>query len=413
MTEQYVCAFRGRRDAYQVPLALAETGRLDLFITDIYAGPWVHSVTRFVPASVRVKVRSRCEPGIPANRVHSLWATTALEHLRHRLGCEQLVTFNKLDRYFALAAAQRARQTRSDLLLYSSYAWEAFTARYGHTPRKVLFQYHPHPVLERRLLEEDSARYPRVGELHFGAQPGVMAGAAWEREHDAWKHADLVLCASTFTKQSLLEVGADENKIHVVPYGVEVPPAVESQLSGEGFNVLFVGTGSQRKGLHHLLLAWQRATLPAASKLSLVCRTIDPEIEQTALQVPGVEIIRGVDGATLSRLYRSSSLFVMPSLVEGFGQVYLEALSHGCPVLGTSNTGLPDLGGEADGIFVVSPGLIEELSGKLESLSRLLSPGREVRRSALACARRSSWQSFRRGLLQQLGHSVSPLCSAI
>jgi len=411
MTEQYVCAFRGRRDSYQAPLALAETGQLDLFITDIYAGPWVRSAIRFVPASVRAKLKSRCDPGIPTNRVHSLWATTALEHMRHRLGYERMVTFDKLDRRFALAAARRARQMRSHLFLYSSYAWEAFTARYAHTPRKVLFQYHPHPALERRLLEEDSARYPRVGELYLGAHPGVMSGVDGQRESDAWKHADLIFCASTFTKRSLLEVGADENKIHVVPYGVEVSPALESQPSGEAFKVLLVGTGSQRKGLHHLLLAWQRAKLPASSKLTLVCRTIEPEIEHMAAHVPGVEIIRGVKGAELSRLYFTSSLFVMPSLVEGFGQVYLEALAHGCPVLGTSNTGLPDLGGEADGIFVVSAGRIEELAGKLESLSRLLSPGREIRRAAHACARRFSWQAFRTGLLQRLGNSVSPLCS--
>ena len=32
----YVCAFRGRRDNYQVPLTLAEAGQLDRFITDAY-----------------------------------------------------------------------------------------------------------------------------------------------------------------------------------------------------------------------------------------------------------------------------------------------------------------------------------------------------------------------------------------
>jgi hypothetical protein len=34
---QYICAFRGRRDNYQVPLALAEKGLLKQIITDFYA----------------------------------------------------------------------------------------------------------------------------------------------------------------------------------------------------------------------------------------------------------------------------------------------------------------------------------------------------------------------------------------
>ena len=46
----------------------------------------------------------------------------------------------------------------------------------------------------------------------------------------------------------------------------------------------------------------------------------------------------------------------MPSLVEGFGQVYLEALAEGTPILGTKNTALPDLGGEEDGVFLATAG---------------------------------------------------------
>jgi glycosyltransferase involved in cell wall biosynthesis len=95
----------------------------------------------------------------------------------------------------------------------------------------------------------------------------------------------------------------------------------------------------------------------------------------------------------------------MPSLVEGFGQVYLEALAHGCPVLGTSNSGLPDLGSEADGIFLVSPGHVEELSEQLERLSQLLPSDHKIRRAAHACAGRFTWQAFRMRVRQKLVNS--------
>ena len=78
----------------------------------------------------------------------------------------------------------------------------------------------------------------------------------------------------------------------------------------------------------------------------------------------------------------------MPSLVEGFGQVYLEALAQGCPVLGTSNTGLPDLGDEVDGIFVTPPGRVEELRAQLEHLARTLPTRRGLRSAARLCASR-------------------------
>ena len=139
--EQYVCAFRGRRDSYQAPLALAEAGMLDQFITDAYAMPWVTAAAQFAPQPIRTKAAFRSETGIPAERVRCLWGTTILEHMRHRMGCSPSVTFAKLDQHFSRAAAARAKRTRTHLFLYSPYAWEAFSTRYRHAPRKVLFQY--------------------------------------------------------------------------------------------------------------------------------------------------------------------------------------------------------------------------------------------------------------------------------
>src|SRR6185436_4412 len=107
--------------------------------------------------------------------------------------------------------------------------------------------------------------------------------------------------------------------------------------------------------------------------------------------IPGVQITRGLSAADLQAAYARSSLFVMPSLVEGFGQVYLEALAQGCPVLGTANTALPDLGSESDGIFLVQPCNVDELIAKLEQLSRALPQSAEVRRAARASAARFTW----------------------
>ncbi len=399
---RFVCAFRGRRDSYQAPLALADAGMLDQFITDAYAQPWLRVVSKFAPSSVRAKVGLRAEPGIPSERVRCLWGTTALEHLRHRLGCAPMITFNKLDRHFSRAAARRAAQTRSHLFLYSPYAWEAFTARYTHTPQKVLFQYHPHTDMERRLLDEDGARHPGVGESFFGARHGQVPEALAIRDRDAWKHADLIFCASSFTKRSLLEAGADETKCHVVPYGIEVPAGVEGETPAGAFHAVFVGSGGQRKGLHHLLRAWRKAKLPTSSKLTLVCRVIDRAIEQLVRTTPRVKLVRGVSTTELNRLYAASSLFIMPSLAEGFGQVYLEALAQGCPVLGTANTCLPDLGGEQDGIFLVTPGDIEELTAKLERLGCSLQGNRDIRTAARICAGKFTWPAFRQGVRQAL-----------
>jgi glycosyltransferase involved in cell wall biosynthesis len=389
---RYICAFRGRRDGYQVPLALAEAALLDQFVTDAYALPWVRRLARVAPAEWRRKLEFRFQPGIPPERVRCLWATTAVEHARHRLGIAPMRTFRALDRRFSLAAAERAARSRADLFLYSPYAWEAFATRYAHAPRKVLFQFHPHPAAEQRILASDRDRFPRFGEAIDDPAP---------RELDAWRHADLIFCASAFTRDSLLEAGADERRCRIVPYGIE-PSSAPNGAAPDALSAVFVGSGGQRKGLHHLLLAWARAALPASSRLTLVCRTMEQEMRALADTTPRVEVVAGLPRAELDALYARSALFVMPSLVEGFGQVYLEALAQGCPVLGTANTGLPELGGEADGIFRVPPADVEALAGRLEALASSLPGDGRIRAAARACASRFTWPGFRERIRREL-----------
>ena len=395
---EYVCAFRGRRDNYQVPLALAESGRLDTFITDLYATSTIQRLAQYLPSPWDEKLEGRHDPRLLSDQVECLWGTTALEWIRHALRMSAAQTYANLDAKYAEAAADRARDSQSHLLLYTPYAWEAFRASYPHSPRRVLFQYHPHAAFERRILREDALRFPdldfdRAGRADTGSS---LTADQQQRTEDAWKHADFILCASSFTQATLEEAGADPSSCIVIPYGVSLPEDPEETVDPESsFHVLFVGSGTQRKGLHHLLRAWSNATLPSSSHLTLVCRVIDPALKRLAFATPRTTLRRGVSFETLLSLYRKSSLFAMPSLIEGFGQVYLEALSQGCPVLGTPHTCLPDVGTEEEGIFTVEPGNTGALVTCIEELASVLPENLSLRRRARSRARRFSWSRFR------------------
>ncbi len=406
LMKKYVCAFRGRRDSYQVPLALAEGGLLDQFITDAYASSSIRILARFLSERFREKVASRRVDGIPIERVRCLWLTMFAEHLRHHLGCARARTFAEFDTRFSKAAAQRATKSRSDLFLYSPYAWEAFTASYPHSPRRILFQYHPHYDTEQRILKQDAQRFPSVGESFSMGPVGQLPEELLRRERDVWRHADLIICASSFTRYSLIKAGCSETQCRVIPYGVELPNRFAARRPKE-LRVLFVGSGVQRKGLHHLLYAWRQARLPASSKLVIVCRVMDRGIESIAANTPRIELHQHVSRTRLNELYEQSLFFVMPSLCEGFGQVYLEALAHGCPVLGTPNTGLPDVGDENDGVFCVEAANVSALASKLEILVQVLQNNTEVVIKARACAARHSWDLFRSALRDSLQFNKS------
>jgi glycosyltransferase involved in cell wall biosynthesis len=87
----------------------------------------------------------------------------------------------------------------------------------------------------------------------------------------------------------------------------------------------------------------------------------------------------------LANLYRSASLFVYPSLYEGFGIPLLEAFNSGCPVLASNTTSIPEVG--AEGAVYFSPNNSNELVEKMsmilkdDSLQNSLSQKGKIRAS--------------------------------
>lgn len=394
----YVCAFRGRRDYYQLPIALEEGGLLDQFVTDAYYEQPLRRFDRVLPELLGSKLRFRFDAAIPDEKISCLWASAVRECASNALNRPRWRTYARVDADISRAAAERARCAQADLLLYTPYAWEAFTASYRHSPKRILFQFHPHPEFEREILAKDAAMYP-IFSYSYEEEAGADAPAEIKRRNrDPWRYADLILCASTFTKNSLVAAGADSEKCVIVPYGIDIVGPLTIGPSLDSFRPVYVGSGTQRKGLHLLLMAWGAARLPPDSLLTVVCRSIDPGVEDIALNTPRVRLLRGVSGPKLRDLYRSSSLFAMPSLVEGFGQVYLEALAEGCPVLGTANTCLPDLEGSSRVVFEVEPHSVDDLVATLETLSRELPGDKGRREEARTCAAQWTWARFRQGV---------------
>jgi glycosyltransferase involved in cell wall biosynthesis len=406
---RFVTAFAGRRDAYQVPLALAEADLLDLFIADFYL-PRALAGMAARKRSLAEKVAARRCPQLPDARVRSQWTTAIFDAVAGRLGLPAKQRWAIGDRRLSQAAARRAAQTESHLLLYEPYAWEAFTASYPHRPLKVLFHFHPHPQLEAEILAADAAAFPPPAGDWTSVDGGLTESVPGARRpQDSWRHADLIVCASSFTRRSLVHAGADPQKCRVIPYGIEEMAAPETSPRPDTFDVLFVGSGRQRKGLHHLLAAWKSANLPASASLTLVCRDLDPQmiplIERAG---PGVRRLEGVSAQELASLYARSHLLVLPSLVEGFGYVCLEALARGCPVAGTSHTSVADLGGEKDGLFLLPVGNPDAQAAFLTTASARAADLLALREAAKKCARRFTCQRFRGELVRALKELLPP-----
>jgi glycosyltransferase involved in cell wall biosynthesis len=98
---------------------------------------------------------------------------------------------------------------------------------------------------------------------------------------------------------------------------------------------------------------------------------------------------------TLAVLYQLASVFVFPSLYEGFGLPPLEAMYHGTPVVTSNVSSLPEV--VADAAMLVDPYSPESIA---DGMRRVLTDEHLrafLRERGMARAREFSWeQSVRR-----------------
>jgi glycosyltransferase involved in cell wall biosynthesis len=103
-----------------------------------------------------------------------------------------------------------------------------------------------------------------------------------------------------------------------------------------------------------------------------------------------VHFLGYVSDEQLLALYTKSTLFIYPSLFEGFGLPVLEAMAAGCPVITSNLSSLPEVAGQA--AMLVDPHNVEEVAASIEIVCNNLSYANELRDKGRERASRFSWK---------------------
>jgi glycosyltransferase involved in cell wall biosynthesis len=235
-----------------------------------------------------------------------------------------------------------------------------------------------------------SAEYRRLGAPWAGpARPSPQLLAELPR-------ADFHIAQSAFAERSLIEHGVEPGRIFRMPLGVDASrfrPREGSRAPGP-FRALFAGHMSVRKGVHHLIAAWQAAALGEA-ELVLVGVAKDRYIlDLVARQPAGIRYLGFVPYARLHEIYQSADVFVFPSLAEGGVYVIYEALACGVPCIVSANAG----SAVRDGMegFVLPVGDIEGIAERLRQLAQDSDLRHRMALAARARAERFAWPEFYR-----------------
>lgn len=138
----------------------------------------------------------------------------------------------------------------------------------------------------------------------------------------------------------------------------------------------------KEKGLINLIQAFSKIS-PRYSNLKLLLAVGKPpdnlaeEFEQSLNMLRGYLILNNVDDKTVIKMfkldemadvYQQSDIFALPSENETFGQVFIESMSCGTPVIGTKTGGIPEIISDRLNGYLIPPNDSSVLAQSIEEL---------------------------------------------
>lgn len=216
----------------------------------------------------------------------------------------------------------------------------------------------------------------------------------------AIKSSEKVITDTAFVKKQIEQRYRrhDQDVLAIHLGSAEFNTAGDSEPPVKAPYILYVGNAYPFKNLDALVGAFALAVKKVPSlKLALVGPS-DTFYDQLTDRVrkqglsEAVVFLGRVKDEQLTALYKNASLYVFPSLSEGFGLPGLEAMSHGLPVLAANASCLPEIYGGAAVYF--DPRDINDLASKITDLLSHPKKLDELRQAGYEQAKKYSWRQM-------------------
>lgn len=243
------------------------------------------------------------------------------------------------------------------------------------------------------------------------------------------RKADRIITFSENSKKDIMKLlGIPEKKIEVIYLSADprFGPVRDRQAIAKIMGrysvrekfILYLGGFAGHKNIERLVRAFYEFSLSSDDKWQLVLAGKLPDekienaddwtINEPVRKIRSLVAKLGLDAKViftgfvpeedLPTLYSAASVFVFPSLYEGFGLPPLEAMACGTPVVASNTSSLPEVIGDAG--VLVNPFSIDEIVGAMRSVFEKKSQQREMSCKGVERARRFSWEETARKTLK-------------
>ncbi len=169
------------------------------------------------------------------------------------------------------------------------------------------------------------------------------------------------------------------------------------------FTILYVGRIAKEKGVDVLIEAYNALSSRMRQDTQLLLVGGGPLLPQMKRdnRDPSVHYYGFVEGEALHQIYAAADLFVFPSVTETFGNVVLEAMASGTPVIGAAAGGVGEIIAHEQTGLLCTPGDAESFSRAISTLIEDATLRERLAQAGLQHAREQTWESIHAGLLEQ------------
>ncbi|WP_375431138.1 glycosyltransferase family 4 protein [uncultured Friedmanniella sp.] len=208
-------------------------------------------------------------------------------------------------------------------------------------------------------------RFGPEGVPHFRTISRRRLDALRRRQDHIYASAAMLLPMSRWLRDHLVAGGVPIERLRVVNPGSTAVPAVGAPVmprrAGIERKLLFVGRDFDTKGGPQVVAAFARLRQQLGAQIRLT--VAGPDVWPLRGDIPdGVTFLGKVPHPRVGELMDEADLLVMPSLMEGFGIVFAEALSRGLPCIGRDACAMPEIIDPVSGGRLVTSNSVDELA---------------------------------------------------